>query len=211
MPGRYIVLEGGEGVGKTTQARVLRQRLATFGVKAIGFMEPGQTPIGYQVRDLLLNRSTEVNDKAEVLLFNAARAQGISIVRQKLMENVWVIADRCYLSTLAMQGYGRGLDIAELETICRYATDGVEPDLIMVLSCSLEVLLERRGSRGVKDHFERLSNDFHSRVNAGYAQLARDYSLPVIDADSSVESVHECIWQNVRPIAEKFLVRPEGV
>lgn len=202
--GKYIVLEGGEGVGKTTQAHAITERLNSLGIRSETVREPGGDPLGEAIRGLLLDPAmSDTHPKAEVLLFNAARVQTLVRIRRKLERGVWVVSDRSYISTMAYQGFGRGMEMESLLPICLYAVEDLHPHVLLVLTCSDEETNRRRGERGVSDRFEQEQKGFHDRVNNGFLEIARTRQVPVIPADGSIEEVHETIWAHVEPLLKE--------
>lgn len=198
--GRYVVLEGGEGVGKTTQADRLVARLARHDIRSVIVREPGGDPFAEAGRALLLG-DLDREPETEVLLFNALRAQVlIARVAPALARGDWVIADRNRLSTIAYQGYGHGVDLAWTRAVCAAASDLVPPDLELVLHVDEATADARRSARGVTDRFERLDADFHRRVVAGYLREAACAGLPVIDASAGPDQVGDAIWAEVAPL-----------
>lgn len=199
--GRYIVLDGGEGVGKTAQAQRLVGRLGEQGVTAEYVREPGGDPVGEQIRAVLLDLDNkgQVEPKTEVLLFNAARVQTLARIREKLDTGTWVVGDRSYASTLAYQGYGRQLELEPLMAVCLYALD-FHPDLVIIMTCSYETALERRNSRGVMDRFEAEERSFHERVNHGFLEIAQNRRLPVVSAEATIDQVEDLLWAQVEPL-----------
>ena len=203
MLGRYIVLEGGEGVGKTTQVALLIEHLTDLGVKAEEMHEPGGDALGGVIRSLVLDPAYDVDLKTEVLLFNAARARAMIEVERLLDSGIWVISDRSYISTLAYQGYARGHDLDELETICLYAVGNTRPDLILVLHCDSDETLNRRTGRGTTDRMEQAGEDFHAKVYNAFLDIAQRRSLPVIETDGSKAEVFQWIWAHIKPLVEE--------
>ncbi len=165
--GRFIAFEGAEGSGKSTQARLLAERLG-----ALLTSEPGGTALGRRIRDLVLDPSSAGLDaRAEALLVIADRAQHVAeVVRPALERGQDVVTDRFSGSTLAYQGHGRGLDVDELATLSAWASVGLEPDLVVFLDVPAEVAAARR--RGRPDRMEGEAAAFHARVAAGYRSLA---------------------------------------
>lgn len=177
MTGLFIALEGPEGGGKSTQARLLAARLRNDGLDIVLTREPGGTPIGEQVRSLLLDHgSCAMLAETEALLYAAARAQHVGeVVRPALAANKVVVCDRFVDSSYAYQGSGRGLPIDDLRPVQRLATGGLVPDLRVLLDLPVEIGLDRR--RAVPEELNRLDVAdlaFHERVRAAFLELARD-------------------------------------
>jgi dTMP kinase len=196
--GRLVVFEGAEGVGKTTQVARLVRRLESVGVPAEPYREPGGTPLGDEVRGLLLDPANVVVPRAEALLFMAARAQLIGRVCARLAEGVSVVLDRFFLSTYAYQIAGRGLPPEEVRAANRLATGGLTPDLTLLLVADPDVSHARMRARGALDRMEREDAAFHERVGSAFLGAAdpawqRRYPEvgPVarVDADGTPEAV----------------------
>jgi dTMP kinase len=169
--GRLIALEGIDGSGKTTQARIYA---ATVGPSLITVTsEPGATALGAKLRQLLLDPDRPpVADRTEALLLAADRAQHVAeVVAPALASGRWVVTDRFSGSTLAYQGYGRGFDLPDLRRLVAWATGGIEPDLNVLVDVPVAVARERRAG-GTDDRLEALGEDFHDRVRRGYLALA---------------------------------------
>ena len=172
--GRLVVFEGAEGAGKTTQLRRLAARLARAGIPHLGVREPGQTAIGNDIRRLLLDPASDLAPRAEALLFMASRAQLVEReVRPALAEGRVVLADRFFLSTYAYQGAGRGIPLDALQAANAVATDGLVPDLTLLLDLPVSDGLARADARGERDRMERSGADFHERVAAAFRDFAR--------------------------------------
>jgi len=198
--GRYIVIEGGEGVGKTTQVQLLASRLKDAGVDAVVVREPGGDPFAEAGRELLLGDLPR-EPETEVLLFNALRAQVLkSRVAPSLDRGTWVVADRSQLSTIAYQGYGHGLDLGWTRTVCATVAGLCQPTLELILDVEPEVALARRDARGTTDRFEKLDAAFHERVREGYRREAASRGVPVLDASGTVDDVAAAIWRHVEPL-----------
>ncbi|MCS7282953.1 MAG: dTMP kinase [Anaerolineae bacterium] len=201
-----ITLEGPEGSGKTTQARLLADWLRARGHDVVLAREPGGTPIGDQIRAVLHDpANTDMAPWAEVFLYAASRAQLVSaVIRPALKAGKVVLCDRYADSTLAYQGYGRGLDLEALRQVIALATGGLTPDLTLYLDIAPEVGLARRRAGG--GEFNRLDQEtleFHRRVRAGYLDLASQepQRWVVVDASGSVEEVQETLrWILVQRI-----------
>lgn len=185
--GRFIAFEGGEATGKSTQARMLAERL-----DAVLTREPGGTRLGEAVRELLLDPDdTSMGDRAEALLFAAARAQHVDeVIRPALDAGRHVVTDRFAGSSFAYQSFGRGLPLDDVTDLSRFAVDGVWPDLTVLLVVAPEVAEQRLGEL---DRMEGVGPDFHRRVAAGFDHLAAaDPQRWVrIDAGGSVDEVAE--------------------
>ncbi|MHC4938631.1 MAG: dTMP kinase [Planctomycetota bacterium] len=167
MPGKFLVLDGPDGAGKTTQAARLANHLRDRGVTVVGLREPGATPAGEAIRDLLLNPETDIGSRAEMLLYQAARAQIIeAVVRPALEEGKTVLLDRFGYSTVAYQGFGLGLDADEIRAVTGIATGGLEPDHVFILDVSPDVGLGRLN--GPRDRIEKRPLDYHRRVREGF-------------------------------------------
>jgi dTMP kinase len=187
--GRYIVIEGGEGVGKTTQAHLLVDWLIAGGHPAIVVREPGGDAFAEAGRDLLLG-SLPREPETEVLLFNALRAQVLrAVVQPSLAAGTWVVADRSRLSTIVYQGHGHGVDLDWTRAVCELTTQLCGPDLELVLQVDEATADARRAARGTTDRFEQLGADFHRRVADGYRQEAVRDGLPVVAGDGSPDEV----------------------
>ena len=173
MRGRLLVLEGGEGVGKTTQLRRLAARLARAAVPHRVLREPGGTPLGDRIRELLLHTDGPMAAGAEAALFIASRAQLVEQeVGPALGRGEHVLLDRFLLSTYAYQAYGRGLPEDEVRAANRLATRGLVPDLTLLLTLAPADGLARAGARGGHDRIEAADAAFHDRVAAAFARFA---------------------------------------
>jgi dTMP kinase len=192
--GRLIALEGIDGCGKSTQARRLADRLG-----ALLTFEPGATELGASLRRLLLDgEEGPVSERAEALLMAADRAEHVAeVVAPALEAGTWVVTDRYAASTLAYQGYGRGLDPAGLERLVQWATGGVLPDVTVLIDVPVAVAAARR--RGLPDRLERQGDAFQQRVADGYRRLAAEAHMPwvVVDGSGTVEEVEAAVWSGV--------------
>ena len=197
--GLFITFEGGEGCGKSTQARLLFKRLERQNIPAVLTHEPGGTALGNGLRRMLKRKAGyHISPPAELLLFAASRAQLVAeVIRPALQQGKVVICDRFAHSTTVYQGYGRRLGLATAETINKLATANLNPDLVILLDIAPEQGLARK--RSLKDRFETEDLSFHRRVREGYLDMARadpDRWL-VIDASLSKEKIAELIWDRV--------------
>lgn len=198
MAGLFVVFEGGDGVGKSTQTRLLCDWLASGGREVVRTFEPGEGPIGAQIRRIVLSPETEnLAPRAEALLFAADKAQHVhAVVRPALERGAVVVSDRYVDSTLAYQGAGRVLALADLERINWWATDDLRPDLTVVLD------LEPARGVGEKadlDRLERLASGFHERTRQAFLDLAAQDPARylVLHARDSVETIAAAVRERV--------------
>ncbi|MCD6303051.1 MAG: dTMP kinase [Anaerolineae bacterium] len=205
-PGLFISLEGTDGAGKTTQAVLLSEALRKRGLAVINSHEPGGTRIGEQVRAILHDvRHAEMLPATEVLLFAASRAQHVGErIRPALEAGQIVVCDRYSESTLAYQGYGRGLDLDSLREITRFATGNLRPDLVILLDLDAHQAMERRkhdeetgGTE--RNRLDRLDCAFYERVRRGYRSMADQEPgrWLVLDATRPITEIHQAIWERV--------------
>ena len=196
----FITFEGGEGCGKSVQARALYRRLLQLAIPAALTHEPGSTPFGRKLgRWLKWTKDTDISPLTELLLFNASRAQLVTrVIQPNLQGGKIVICDRYADSTTAYQSYGRGLDLEMVKAINNTATRGLKPDLTVLLDISVENgLARKRGKR--QDRFEQEALAFHQRVRDGYLKLAANdpQRWLVIDASQSKAKISQIIWKRV--------------
>jgi dTMP kinase len=194
--GKLIVFEGGEGCGKTTQIHLAKLWLESH-VPVLTTREPGGTPLGGQIRRLLLEPAEEgMNSRTELLLYAADRAQHVErCIRPALAAGQLVLCDRYTDSTIAYQGYGRGLDRGLIDQLNHIATGGLVPDLTLWLDLDVRVGLQRAQARGQADRMERADSGFHQAVRQGFTEIAAVNPERVvrIEADRSIEDVSEAI------------------
>ena len=203
-PGRFVTLEGGEGAGKSTQVIALARLAAAAGFEVVTCREPGGTPLGERLRAALFAQAdgeARPTPAAELLVFTAARAQLVAeIVRPALARGALVICDRFADSTVAYQHYGRGLDQSMVEAANHAATQGLTPDLTLLLDLSPEEGF-RRGERGL-DYLEREGIEFHRRVREGF--LERAAAEPgrwlVLDATRPETEITAAAWERIRAL-----------
>ena len=199
--GKYIVIEGPEGVGKSTQLLELANRLQAAGLPVRMLREPdSQSDLTARaIRQLTQDPRYPMNTRTEVLLYNAARAQSLQVIKESVDHGIICLVDRNYLTTLAIQYYGRG-DVPDYQTInsiISFAVGGVEPDLCILLDAPVTTLRERLDDRGTGERFDNLSNEFLERVRAGYLWEAHQRQLPVVFANEDKQTVADNIWKLV--------------
>lgn len=192
--GRFITLEGGEGAGKSTQARRLAEALAARGVDCLLTREPGGSPGAEEIRALLVNGEPgRWSPTTEALLLTAARRDHLErTVEPALAAGRWVVCDRFSDSTLAYQGYGAGLPLDDLRALFRLALGDFRPDLTLVFDLPVDVGLGRATARaGGEDRFERMGRDFHQRLRDGFLAIAaaEPERCAVIDAGADIDAV----------------------
>jgi dTMP kinase len=203
----FVTFEGIEGCGKSTQLRRLAERL---GERAIVTREPGGTAIGHRVREILLdNASRGMSPMAELLLYFADRAQNVEeVVRPALASGRVVLCDRHVESSLAYQGYGRGLSLTAIRQLASLATGGLRPDVIVLVDVPVAIGLARVGGRGAQDRLESEQVAFHERVRVGF--LALEGEEPErwlrIDGTPGEDEVFAALW---RGLTERGIVEGE--
>jgi len=201
MRGIFISFEGSEGSGKSTQARLLSDWLRTQGISTILTREPGGTPIGERIREVLLSPDhREMDPITELFLYLASRRQHIKeLIEPSLKEGKIVITDRFSDSTMAYQGYGRGLDLSLIESLNRTATGGLSPDLTIVLDVDVREGLSR--NLGIKsDRLEIEDIEFHEKVRKGFIEIAKKEPKRVfiVETKNGIEKTHDEILAIVR-------------
>ena len=196
----FITLEGGEGCGKSVQARALYRRLSKLAIPVLLTHEPGGTSLGKKLgRWLKWAKGTDISPLTELLLFNASRAQLIDkVIHPDLKTGKVVICDRYADSTTAYQGYGRGLDLEMVKAVNSAATQGLKPDLTILLDMPIEKGLARKKTKR-QDRFEQEELAFHYRVREGYLKMAAadPEQWLVVDASQSKTKIEQIIWQRV--------------
>jgi len=197
-PGRFITFEGGEGVGKSTNIQAVARYLESQGRSVIVTREPGGTPIAEKIRNDLLKAHHEepMSDMAELLLMFAARAQHVdAVIRPALARGDWVLCDRFTDSTIAYQGYGRGLGLEKIDQLKELAQGGLEPDLTLLLDAPVDVGMKRARARAQvlaeeTDRIEAEAISFFEKVRQGFLELSQRHSrFRVIDATAPLEQV----------------------
>ena len=202
----FITFEGGEGSGKSVQAKALQRKLRKLDLPVILTFEPGGTPSSTRIGRLLKwTHDEEILPITELLLFNAARAQLVNqVIKPKLAEGSIVICDRYSDSTTVYQSYGRGLDLKQVMMINSIATTGLKPDLTLLLDIPAgEGLTRKKAER--YDRFEKADREFHQRIRDGYLKLAAEEPKRwfIIDATQQKKTIEQIIWQKVSSLLAK--------
>jgi dTMP kinase len=207
MPGFFITLEGMDGCGKSTQLEMLARALEARGLDIVVTREPGGTPLGEGVRELLVSdESVGISAATELFLIVGARAQHVTeLIKPALAAGRIIISDRYTDSTVAFQGYGRGIDLSIIDRMNRFATDGVMPDLTIIFDLEPDLARMRLRARpvgGLLGAFDEEALEFHARVRAGYLSLAASEpsSVRVVDSSGTPEETHARVMSLVMPI-----------
>jgi dTMP kinase len=202
MRGTFITLEGIDGAGKSSHVGWLAERLRRPGREVIVTREPGGTPAGEKLRDLLLHDPMDVG--TETLLVFAARQEHLArVIRPALERGTWVVCDRFTDATFAYQGGGRGFPAAKLETLEQWVQEGLQPDLTLFFDVPVSVGQARlKAAQAVHDRFEREDADFHERVRAVYLERARHFPrrFRIVDAAKSLPEVRESLEEIISTI-----------
>ena len=206
MTGRFIVLEGADGVGKSTQSLLLAEWVRSHNVEAIETREPGGTPYGVRIRAILLDQVEPLDARSEALLMAADRAHHLAeLIRPAQERGDWVISDRHVPSSLVYQGVARGLGVEEVASINKWATSGTEPDLVIVLDLPDSDVDARREARGgASDRLELEGDEFHTSVRNAYRELAAHRGWELVDASGEQSEVA----RRVIALVEARLGRP---
>ena len=190
--GLFITFEGADGCGKTTQMKLLSNYLQSINKEVVITREPGAKGLGEKLREILLNYNGDVSSVCESFLFLADRAQNIdTIVNPAVKSGKIVLCDRHIDSTVAYQGYGRGLDIDQINFLNNIATSGKKPDLTFVFDIDVQTSMQRVGKE--KDRMESAGYEFHNRVRQGYLELAKQEPsrIKVINAAKTIDEIHQ--------------------
>jgi dTMP kinase len=194
-----VVLEGGDGSGKSTQLRRLAAWLRAEGLDVVETFEPGATTAGVAIRDVLLHRAEPLDPVAEALLMAADRAEHVAtVIRPGLARGAWVVSDRFLPSSLVYQGVVRGLGVDEVAAVNRLAVGDVVPDRVLLLDVSDPVAESRR--TGDADRLEAEGGEFHARVRSAYRELAATQGWTIVAADGSVDEVEAAVRAVVAPM-----------
>lgn len=199
--GLFITFEGIDGCGKSTQLNLLAEYLKSNGLEVIITREPGAAGLGEKLREILLNYEGEVSSNCEAFLFLADRAQHIdTLIKPAIESGKIVLCDRHTDSTVAYQGYGRGVDLAQIKLLNKIATSGFSPNLTFIFDLDVEVAQTRVGKN--KDRLESAGKEFHNKVREGYLKIAKNepQRVKVINSNNSIEN----IFNQVKTIINEY-------
>ncbi|MCG7983118.1 MAG: dTMP kinase [Candidatus Thiodiazotropha lotti] len=210
MKGRFITVEGGEGAGKSSNLDYIRNLLNSAGKQVVFTREPGGTPLGEAIRDLLLgHQHTGMADDTELLLMFAARAEHLQQkIIPALQQGQWVLCDRFTDASYAYQGAGRGLASDRIASLEHFVQGELRPDLTLLLDLPVEQGLARAGKRSEPDRFEKQAMSFFEKVRAGYLEIAarEPHRVKIVDASKSLETVQ----QQINGVVTAFLEQSGG-
>jgi len=201
--GRLIALEGPDGSGKTTQIQLLEKHLTELGYEVVRTREPGGTQISEKIRDIILdNDNYNMSYMCEALLYASSRAQLVSeVIKPALALGKIVICDRFVYSSMVYQGVGRGIGMDAVKSINEFALDGLEADLIFMITIPYEEGLKRKKMQKTLDRLENGGNEFHKKVFEGYLDICRKYGkIEVVDGNRSVDEIHKDIINTIKKI-----------
>lgn len=205
--GRFITLEGAEGVGKSTLLPVVLETLKEFNIEVCCTREPGGTPLGEQLREVLLGTEEAMSSKAELLMMFASRAQHIeSIIEPALARGTWVLCDRFTDASFAYQGGGRQMGAKKIAVLESWVQEGLQPDLTLLLDASRATSIERTQRRRELDRIESEGDGFFERVRLAYLERAKNdpQRMVVIDANPDFETVCETMRKTLLPKLEQW-------
>lgn len=199
--GLFITFEGADGCGKTTQIKLLDEYLRKNGYNTLLTREPGSKGLGEKLREILLNYDGKVSSTCESFLFLADRAQHVDcIIKPAIKEGKIVLCDRHTDSTVAYQGYGRGLDLEQINYLNSIATGGLKPDLTIVFDIDINTSMQRVGNE--KDRMESSGIEFFNRVRNGYLEIAKHEPdrVKVINSSDTIESIHKQVLELIKEL-----------
>ena len=202
MEAKFITLEGIEGSGKTTSIKSINDLLEQKKIDYINTREPGESSIGEELREILLDPTTDISSEVELLLMLADRKDHVEkTILPNLLNNTWVISDRFMDSSIAYQGGGRQLNLNMIDSLAIYL-DLPQPDLTLLFDLPVEVSLERTKKRGELDRFEKEEIEFHKRIREAYLELAKDHPdrIKVIDGSQDLEKVQAKVVRTIKKL-----------
>ena len=195
MRGKLITFEGIDGSGKSTQIELLSKKLDNYGIENIILREPGGTQISEKIRNVLLDNNNDINDCTETLLFLSSRSQLVNeVIIPSLDKGIFVLCDRYVDSTVAYQGYGRGLDLDKINILNEFAVNKLYPDLTIIFDIDISISLDRMSSRSIKkDRMEQIDSKIIKKIKYGYLQIAKnnkDRCIIINGNDKSIEEIN---------------------
>lgn len=203
--GKYIVIEGTDGAGTTTQKDLLKGYLADQGVPAIDIAEPGGTPIGDAIRLIIKDGALPRSRESNLDMFTICRRElARQVIAPAIAQGTFVVSDRNWFSTVAYQGFGEGLDVGHITDRTRSELGGFFlPDAALIIDVPVEISETRMQHRGTSanDHFEQMGRPFFEKVRQGYLWSAQEYGLPVVDGTQGIETVHQAILAKLGELA----------
>ena len=202
MEAKFITLEGIEGSGKTSSIKSINALLEQKKIDYINTREPGESSIGEELREILLDPNTDISSEVELLLMLADRKDHVEkTILPNLLNNTWVISDRFMDSSIAYQGGGRQLNLNMIDSLAIYL-DLPQPDLTLLFDLPVEVSLERTKKRGELDRFEKEEIEFHKRIREAYLELAKDHPdrIKVIDGSQDLEKVQAKVVRTIKKL-----------
>lgn len=203
MAGLFLSLDGIDGTGKSTQCRLLVEWLEGQGREVVQAIDPGGTPLGQQLRQIVLESKQPIEQRCEALLFMASRAQLVAeVIRPALERKAVVVCDRFLLANVVYQGHAGGLDVEQLWAVGDFSTGGLRPARTYILDMAVDDAQRRRGRPA--DRIERRDRDYHERVRQGFLKEARRHGHMVIDAYGAVESIQAQIREDVEALLADY-------
>ena len=206
MRGKFITLEGLEGVGKTTNRAFVEDLLNQHSISFVGTREPGGTELGETLRNLVLHAAGQMRDETELLLMTASRVEHVGkVIEPALSNGQWILCDRFLDASIAYQGAGRELGVERVEQLHRLMGVTLEPDITLLLDMPVEAGLARMSARGKPDRIEREALEFFERARSAYLQRAADAPdrVVVIDASGTLETVQASVKAALLPLLQK--------
>lgn len=204
--GIFVLFEGGESCGKTVQQNLCFNHFSSR-YKVVKMREPGSAPVSEGIRHLLLNPEMKMSRITELMLFEAARAQFVKdFLKPALEQHKLVLCDRSYYSTIAYQGFGRGIDFGTIELLNNTAMHGIKPDMAFIFDISYEESIRRMKKAGkVKDRIEKEDRDFHERVRQGYLYIAKNYPEAfLIESSLNVGTIYKHIIKKIEQYISRY-------
>ncbi len=204
MSGKFITIDGIEGVGKSTQITFIYDYLKSKNIKVCKTREPGGSFVGDKIRNLLLTKKLAISADTELMLMFASRCEHIiKTIKPALARGEWVLSDRFSDASFAYQGYGRGIDIVRIKQLSNWVAQGFEPDLSFFLDLPVDIAMSRINNRGNKDRFESEGVDFFARIRKGFLEIAKanPNRVVLINANDSIDIVSA----NIKTVLDNFL------